>query len=161
MREVRGCELFISFDKPIMNKLTYLDKNVFLNLLTQMFEAGRWYCRKIHGMCARLIIVALVDDYSAAPRKLWWCHGCTEVRILSSVSDEYNDIRCGGNLFTINKGVLQFPLDHKLQSQIHLEHSIKEPQIYFNQSSGRSLNQCKAPARKNFSDALITLSLPI
>lgn len=33
---------------------------------------------------------------------------CTEVRILSSVCDEYNDIRCGGNLFTINKGVLNF-----------------------------------------------------
>lgn len=36
MREVRGCELFISFEKPIMNKRTYLDKNVFLNLDTDV-----------------------------------------------------------------------------------------------------------------------------
>lgn len=79
--------------------------------LTQMFEAGRWYCRMIHGMCARLIIVALADNYSAAPRKLLGSGRSTEVRILSSVSDEHNDIRCGGNLFTINKDVLQFPLD--------------------------------------------------
>lgn len=111
-------------------------------------------------MCARLMIVTACQIIVLPLResyKMAW----TEVRTLSSVSDEYNDIRCGGNLFTINKAVLKFPLDHTLQSQIHLEHSIKEPQIYFNQSSGRSLNQCRAPARKNLSDALITLSLPI
>lgn len=57
----------------------------------------------------------------------------TEVRILSSVSYEYDDIRCGGNLFTTNKTliVLKFPLvhtqaEHTPKPNLSLEHPIKE-----------------------------------
>lgn len=59
MREVGGCELFISFDKPSMNNTTYLDKNVFLNLDADVRSWSMILSEdpEKNGMCARLIIL--------------------------------------------------------------------------------------------------------
>lgn len=63
MREVKGCELLISFDKPSMNKTNIPRQECLPQPLTQMFEAGS---EEKNGMCARLII----DTGQMIPRKL-------------------------------------------------------------------------------------------
>lgn len=158
------CTLLIIFDKPSMNKSTYLDKNVFLNLDT---DVRRWTMILLELRGSPQNVCSLnnrPDKCHTAPNRVGY-HGsrlaglymqvCTRIRWYISVA--------GQRVYNKQSSNKRSEIPSRLHPRqaVHLEHHIKKPQTFFDLWSGRSLNQCKAPARKSLSDRLINLSLPI